>query len=599
MDLSSSVLYIKKERKALIGLFLVVFFLLVGALSSYGNNLEFLWSLFVPFFSFQKRDSTLFLKKNKDRYQTVLEQMPEVAIQGYDHNRKVIFWNKASEKMFGYTQKQATGQRIEDLIQPEDQRERSIALFNECLETGTPEPSAEVEFRRADGQLIYVFSSCVLFINNQEEPEVYRVIVDRTLIQQSFRRSEFQKLLADISSDLINVTPTTISGKLENMMASCSLFMRVDRSCLLRYNIEKQHYSLEKEWCRASVDSIIEQMPGIPFSEVHWPKNENQENPIFFISDTQKAEGSCFFEPAFLNQCQARSMLILPLAKGRERFGILVFETMRDLMPFEERLLDLLKVLSNILTDVLDRYHQDLALRENAMRLSQSNKTKDKVFSIIAHDLRSPFQTFIGLTELMSQKDSGLTPREIQYYSQLMHQQAQNTFHLLENLLEWSKLQREIIRVDVSQIPLVEFFNQCVADFRDTLVQKKISMRVDVDPSLVGVFDCQMMNSVFRNLLSNALKFTKEGGLFILSAQKAVDGTLLLSITDTGIGIPPEILPDLFSINDHKGRNGLHGEKSTGLGLVLCKEFVELHKGRISARSEINVGSTFLVEIPQ
>jgi PAS domain S-box-containing protein len=254
--------------------------------------------------------------------------------------------------------------------------------------------------------------------------------------------------------------------------------------------------------------------------------------------------------------------------------------------------------LEGFITDVTASLEVREALRQNAKDLAQMNVTKDKIFSIIAHDLRSPFQTFLGLTELISQKDSNLSPKEVRFYAGLMHQQALCHFQLLENLLEWSLLQRGLLHSAVSEVTVANFLKNLVADFEGCILKENMEVRIEAPSNLTGFFDQQMMGSVIRNLLSNALKFT-ENGCIILKAEKPDPGRLVFSVSDNGIGIPEDLLPDLFTVNDRKGRIGLNGENSTGLGLVLCKEFVDFHKGRIWVDSRVGSGSTFLVELPQ
>jgi PAS domain S-box-containing protein len=229
--------------------------------------------------------------------------------------------------------------------------------------------------------------------------------------------------------------------------------------------------------------------------------------------------------------------------------------------------------------------------------------TKDKFFSIISHDLRSPLSSILNLSELFTDDSYSFSAEELKTFGQSINQTADSTYRLLENLLEWSRLQRGAIPFKPELIDIAGFLNSC----DHSIIEKAKNKRIKIDMQFTGglsVFaDENMLRSIMRNLISNAIKFTKPDGRIIIEISKSEQNETLFAISDNGIGIPIQILENLFSITEKTSRPGTDNEPSSGLGLILCKEFVEKHGGKIWAESNIDeklgsTGSKFYFTIP-
>jgi PAS domain S-box-containing protein len=238
-------------------------------------------------------------------------------------------------------------------------------------------------------------------------------------------------------------------------------------------------------------------------------------------------------------------------------------------------------------------------MKLNQQKLTELNATKDLLFSIIAHDLRSPFTSFLGLTEIIADETNSLTEEEISSFAKELNKSARVTFNLLENLLEWSSLQRGMIKPNFSQTPLKPLIVNLVEEHSEMLRNKSLVINVRIDENLVALTDKKMIQAVVRNLLTNAIKFTPKGGKISISAEKGKADKIQICISDSGIGLPSSLIPKLFVVDETKSRKGTEGEKSSGLGLMLCKQFTELNGGRIWAESTQNKGSRFCIEIPE
>jgi len=253
--------------------------------------------------------------------------------------------------------------------------------------------------------------------------------------------------------------------------------------------------------------------------------------------------------------------------------------------------------LAGISRDITELKRLEENLRKNEAYLSELNAEKDKLFSIIAHDLRAPFNSFMMLSELFVDEQYNLSLEEMQRMAVSMHKAASNLSDLLDNLLDWSRLQRNIFQVEKSRIKLKILVDEILDMLSDTIKQKKLKLKVEVAENFKMNADKRMVSGILRNLLSNAIKFTPEGGNIRIDAGTD-EKEYFISVKDNGIGIPEKLQPNLFKIDGKTGRKGTAGESSSGLGLILVKEFVEKHHGRIEVDSIENSGSTFSVFIP-
>jgi len=248
--------------------------------------------------------------------------------------------------------------------------------------------------------------------------------------------------------------------------------------------------------------------------------------------------------------------------------------------------------------DITERKRAEEEIRETNLLLKRSNAEKDKFFSIIAHDLRSPFNGFLGLTQIMAEELPSLSMAQLQDLALSMKNSATNLYSLLENLLEWSQIQKGSIPFNPVEIQLRLLVDEVIALAIENAKSKEIEIGRDI-PEEISVFaDRNMLLTVIRNLVSNAMKFTRKGGKVSVSAKITDDKNVEIAIQDTGIGMSQKMLENLFRIDIKTNRTGTEGEPSTGLGLLLCKEFVEKHDGKIRVESDVGKGSTFYFTIP-
>jgi PAS domain S-box-containing protein len=252
----------------------------------------------------------------------------------------------------------------------------------------------------------------------------------------------------------------------------------------------------------------------------------------------------------------------------------------------------------NYCLDITDRKEAGEALRKSEEELRELNSQKDKFFSIIAHDLRSPFNGFLGLTEIMAQELNSFTLLELQEISMKMNKSAKNLFELLNNLLEWARMQQGTTRYEPASLALLPLATATLNPLTDIAHKKGIEMRIHIPEEMQLFADENMLSSILRNLASNAVKFTNAGGRVSIWARHTEGGAIEIVVKDSGIGMNAEMVSKLFKLDGNISRKGTAGEPSTGLGLLLCKDFIGKHGGEIWAESEEGIGSTFYFTLP-
>ena len=242
--------------------------------------------------------------------------------------------------------------------------------------------------------------------------------------------------------------------------------------------------------------------------------------------------------------------------------------------------------------------NENEVLHKNELQLKELIATKDKFFSIIAHDLRSPFNSIIGFLDIIQNQYDDFSDADIKEYIQLIAENANITLSLLENLLVWAKSQTGRISYQPIKQKLIRVVNSVKKTFNSALNLKMITLEIQLSEDIEIFADTNMLITILQNLIGNAIKYSYQGGTILITAQKT-QNQIEIIVKDNGMGMNTETRNKIFKVGENISVPGTKNEKGSGLGLVLCKDFVERHDGSISVESEPNKGSQFIIRIPQ
>ena len=380
----------------------------------------------------------------------------------------------------------------------------------------------------------------------------------------------------------------TVDDKPENLYALAKILQKLDVEIhKANSGNEALGLTLKNEYCLAIVDIQMPEMDGYELVELLRGNPTTATLPVIFISaiysdDYHHRKGYDAGAVDFLSKPFVPDIL---LSKVK------VF-------------LDLYQ--KRILLEELVRQNEELYKQEEARarELAELNASKDKFFSIVSHDLRTPFNSLIGNSQLlvMELENAGDT-NNIELADTILHS-AKNAHRLLENLLTWSMLQNGMMVSKPETLEMEQVIG-AVIELLSTEAQQKNIQIASKQATKTDVFaDLQMVNTILRNLVSNAIKFTPEEGCITISTKlqlnyDATDATFVeVSVKDTGVGIEPGNIAKLFTIDAQHSTEGTNGEAGAGLGLILCKEMVEANNGRISVTSQLEKGTTITFTLP-
>jgi len=309
--------------------------------------------------------------------------------------------------------------------------------------------------------------------------------------------------------------------------------------------------------------------------------------------------------PAFIND--------LIFEPDKESFIQKNIESDRDLIPFlwEGRLFVRNKVIwvhfestprplpngdviwTGVCFDISRRKREQQEIQAKNEELQLANAEKNKFFSIIAHDLKSPFNGIVGFSKLLVDEIKLKNIDAVEKYAKIVLDSSNTALDLLTNLMEWARSQTGRLNYKPESFNMHDLIKEIVHVFSNIAKGKNINITVDMDTQLTVFADVSMISAVIRNLISNAIKFTHKGGQIIIRADQLAHH-LKVIVSDSGVGMSESVIDKLFRIDEKYSTSGTQDEQGTGLGLILCKDFVEKHEGQIWAESAEGIGSNFI-----
>ncbi len=319
-------------------------------------------------------------------------------------------------------------------------------------------------------------------------------------------------------------------------------------------------------------------------------ENSSFNNILEFVLLEDKAEVAQSLKEKLKNNEVSTTELRLQAQNGMIIYAEISYSTVHN--PVTNKATNL-----GIIKDITDRKIYDETLLKSERKLRDANYAKDRFFSIIAHDLRGPIGNFREIFKLLATKKNVFNENERTALMNELYKSADHTFDLLENLLQWTRSQKNEIQIMPNYYSVYEIVSKTINTLLTSLENKKISVENKVNITHIGYFDLNMISTVVRNLLSNAIKFSYPSSKIVLTSEMGND-LIIISIRDYGVGLPKAKLESIFNPKEMISTPGTSKERGTGLGLVLCKNFVELNHGSIWVDSVENEGSTFSFSLP-
>jgi PAS domain S-box-containing protein len=495
------------------------------------------------------------LYASETRFRTLLQDVSSVSVQGYAPDGTTQYWNKASEKLYGYTAEEAIGQNLLDLIIPPEMRPDVQQAIELMAETAQTIPSSELSLMRKDGSRVSVYSSHAIVESPGKPNELFCIDIDLTELKQAEneilkRKQQYDNLVANIP-----VGVYILHTKPEGLFS-------------LDYVSPRMAVMLG-----LSIESLIADASAI-FEAIH---PDDLESFIRLNQEGIKLKRPFNWKGRVVVKKEIKWLHILSLPQELESGDTLWH---------------------GLIVDITERILAEEEIKQQNEELVRLNATKDRFFSIIAHDLRGPFSSFLGLTQIMAGELPSLTMTQVQDIAMRMSKSATNLYRLLENLLEWSQIQRGAFPFNPEVFQLGLVISGSIDMINESAKNKDIEITTDIAVGLEVFADKDMTQTIIRNLVSNAVKYTHKGGKVKVSVKTSGEKNVEISIWDSGIGMSQTLIDNLFRTDIKMNRLGTEGEPSTGLGLLLCKEFVEKQGGKIWAESEAGKGSVFSFTIP-
>lgn len=480
-----------------------------------------------------------------------------------DMNDIIIYVNKAFEHTYGYNYKELIGKHI-SILHPELLSKEDLRNINTATLKGGWQ--GEVFNKKKNGTDFLIFLRTSIVKDDDGNPialvGVAEDLTEKLIVQRELKEAEdkYQNLFWELKDAVYESTP---EGRFLNLNPSAmKLFGVKGKEQLSAFNIATTFYLNPSD--RDKFKNVLEREGYVSNYEIDI---KNSRGEILTLLETasvvKDAEGNI-----------------------KSYRGILrdITETKRQEEKFKQYIRDIAEA--------------NKRLYESEMELKKLNASKDKLFSIIAHDLRSPFTSLIGMSDFLLEDIEEFSKDEIKNFVVKINESARNVFKLLENLLQWSKLQTGGLEFNPVKFDLFTVVFETINLLSPNAAQKGIKLVNEMDKEIYVVGDNNMVSSVVQNLISNAIKFSNADGVIKISNEDD-DDYYYTKVEDSGIGMNNKDLMKLFRIDTHHTTLGTANEKGSGLGLVLCKELIEQNGGVINVKSELGKGTTFVFSLPK
>lgn len=536
--------------------------------------------------SFNEIDNENMLFNDRTQLEAILK-LSDVIFLMLDNDRNVMFLNERGHEVLGV--KDVIGKNYENLLRGQV-KDESILSFKKFLdfESGESEKCEIVCVEPSGDDCILSWQKTFL---RDESGKVVSTIATGQDITERKKEGNIQKVISQILQAAS--TERNLEELFKFIHDSVSVLMSVENFYIALHDKEDNMITFPYFIDKYDTDNSPKSF-GNGLTEYVIRKGKAE-----LINKEMDKELAAKGETELIGT-QSEIWLGVPLKIKGNTIGVLAVQDYENENTYTEKHKEILEAISHPISMAIERKRVELEREKLIDKLSELNESKDKLFSLISHDLRGPFNSLLGFSEILTGEYDSLTDDEIKEYLNVIYESSQNLYGMTNNLLQYSRFQMGRIDFNAVKLDLEKIISNNTGLLKGNVVKKGISFILQVEPAIHIRADEDMLNSIIQNLLSNAIKFTNKGGDVIISAKKIRKENVTeveLKVEDTGIGISDANMRKIQN-GEMFSTPGTDREYGTGLGIVLVKEFIEKNRGRLKIESEQHKGTRFFCYFP-
>ncbi len=503
---------------------------------------------------------------------------------------RVIYLNKYAREIYGDINGKKCWQTIKDLTAPCQDCNKDFFIGNNITEISYRDELNLVNDRWYEANDKIIRWSNGKLVRLHIAYDITERKNDEIKLKSLFKQQElFSKIALTFNQE------KTFADKVKDVLRIIGLFVNTGRVSLFENNLKNTKTSLTYEWCNHHIKCKIDKIEPIHLNEADPLFNKIQKNKILIINNLSKSHYKDILK--IFIKFNVKSILIVPIFRRKNIIGFISFEECSKSRNWEKDEIQLLKTIANIISTAFERKSIEEKRLRSEQKLKIANATKDRFLSIMTRDLRVPFTDIKSLTSLLDESYDRWDDEKRKLFIRSILDSANIGLRLLENLTVWSQIQSGQISYEPESIDIRSIIAQTIERFEAQAKQKGITLSGIPEKQIFVQADYNMLNKIFYNLINNAIKFSKQGGKVEVKL-KPLKKYLEISICDTGVGIKESDIKKLFRIDIDQTTFGPHKEKGSGLGLIICKEFINKHGGKIWYENNNNAGSKFVFTLP-
>ena len=541
------------------------------------------------------------LKESEDRFRTIAESLPVLILIYSVTKSTILFVNESFEKIFGYKKNDLMDRIVPPLFINPDEN----SIIGEELRKQGRVYNKQIKVKKADGSPFWIMASIrkILFMN---EPAYLSAAIDITetkKVQDELLR--LNRILDANSSSSHAMMHCNNEFSFLNIVCRIIIEVCGYKMVWVGYAENDEHKSVKPVAYYGFEQGYIDQL------NITWNDDKHGKGPTGTAIRTGKPSvcRNMLTDPKFEPWREAAiergysSSLVLPLISEKKAFGAISIYS-EDPDPFSK---SEIKLLTDLAADLAygisfirlteSERASAKAIKESEAKLKELVATKDKFFNIVAHDLKNPFTSLLGSSELLFDNIDQMTPENVRELALILNDSAKGGYAILQNLLDWSRSQTGLLKFNPEKVNLKSIIDENIENLQLQVNNKGLNIKSEVTKDLHVLSDKNMINTILRNLLSNSVKYSHKDGTVLIRTSKTRK-SVIVTVRDSGTGISKEKVATLFKIDNSLSTPGTAKEQGTGLGLKLCKEFTEKMGGRIWVDSEEGKGSEFKFSIP-